>query len=169
MAQDTEDTPLVAQGFTLQRVDPKLAYPLMISQAITLIVLVACYATVRYVWPSLLPQPWSEIILSVLVVLTLIRLIWQRIAVRHIGYVRTDSELVIASGRMFQKVHIVPYGRIQYVDIDRGPLMRRWKLASLSLNTAALSSVAIAGIPDAECDELRADLMERCREQLSGV
>ena len=44
--------------------------------------------------------------------------------VRAIGYQLRDDDLLFRRGIMFQRFVAVPYGRMQLVDINRGPLAR---------------------------------------------
>lgn len=44
----------------------------------------------------------------------------------------TDTHVLIRDGWLAHKVHLVPRERIQNVNISRGPLERRWGLASLN-------------------------------------
>ena len=45
--------------------------------------------------------------------------------VRAIGYAERDDDLLIRKGVMFRSMVVVPYGRMQYVDVEAGPLDRK--------------------------------------------
>lgn len=81
--------------------------------------------------------------------------------VRAIGYRDGEEDLTVASGLMFRSVETIPYGRIQSVTIDEGPVARRYGLATLSISTAHDSSVTLPGLPREEAERLRALLAER--------
>lgn len=81
--------------------------------------------------------------------------------VRAMGYQVGEEDLTVASGLMFRSVETIPYGRIQSVTIDEGPVARRYGLATLSLSTAHDSSVTLPGLPRDEAERLRALLVER--------
>lgn len=82
--------------------------------------------------------------------------------VRAIGYLLRDDDLLFRRGIMFQRFVAVPYGRMQLVDISRGPIARAFGLAELKFVTAAASSgVLIPG--------LRLDEAERLRDHLVAV
>ncbi|MFN0124655.1 MAG: PH domain-containing protein [Blastocatellia bacterium] len=66
------------------------------------------------------------------------------------------------SGRMFRKITLLPLSRMQHVDIQRGPLERRYGLASLILHTAGThaASVTVPGLDAAYAEQLRNWLVE---------
>ena len=60
--------------------------------------------------------------------------------VRSIGYQLREDDLLFRRGIMFQRFVAVPYGRMQLVDINRGPLARAVGLAELKFVTAAAAT-----------------------------
>jgi membrane protein YdbS with pleckstrin-like domain len=90
--------------------------------------------------------------------------------VRSIGYRLRDDDLVVRRGIMFQRFAAVPYGRMQLVDINRGPLARALGLAELKLVTAAAASnITIPGLPMADAEELRDRLVELAESRRAGL
>lgn len=90
--------------------------------------------------------------------------------VRAIGYLDAEDEITIASGIMFRSVHTIPYGRVQSVKIDEGPVDRRYGLAKLTVSTAhGASSVVLPGLPKQEAERLRALLAERGIETMAAL
>ena len=72
---------------------------------------------------------------------------------RSIGYLLREDDLLFRRGIMFQRFVAVPYGRMQLVDITRGPLARSLGLADLKLVTAAAASgVTIPGLPEDDAE-----------------
>ena len=90
---------------------------------------------------------WTlPIVFGVIMVVTLV-LTPRR--VRSIGYPLRDDDLLFKRGIMWQRIVAVPYGRMQLVDINRGPIARAVGLSELKLVTAAASSgVVIPGLPE---------------------
>ena len=73
-------------------------------------------------------------------------------------------------GIMFQRFVAVPYGRMQLVDITRGPVSRALGLADLRFVTAAASTaVAIPGLPEADAEELRDQLVTLAESRRAGL
>ncbi|MFT4029938.1 MAG: PH domain-containing protein [Protaetiibacter sp.] len=90
--------------------------------------------------------------------------------VRSIGYLLRDDDLLFRRGIMFQRFVAVPFGRMQLVDITRGPLARALGLAELRLVTAAAASgVVIPGLALADAEELRDRLVALAETRRAGL
>lgn len=90
--------------------------------------------------------------------------------VRAIGYLLRDDDLLFRRGIMFQRFVSVPYGRMQLVDINRGPLIRAFGLAELKFVTAAASSgVTIPGLPFDTAEQLRDHLVAVAETRRAGL
>ncbi|GAA1453313.1 PH domain-containing protein [Nesterenkonia lacusekhoensis] len=89
---------------------------------------------------------------------------------RAIGYHEREDDLLVRRGILFQKLEAVPYGRLQYVDIQAGPLMRKFGLCTVQLKTAASATDAsIPGVPRQEGARLREELSARGQARLAGL
>ncbi|UVY83262.1 PH domain-containing protein [Brachybacterium sp. NBEC-018] len=90
--------------------------------------------------------------------------------VRAIGYLDGEQELVIARGIMFRTISTVPYGRVQSVTIDEGPIERRYGLATLKLTTGASGEApSLPGLPRDEAERLRGLLAERGVDRMAAL
>lgn len=71
----------------------------------------------------------------------------------------------LRKGRMWQSDIRVPVNRVQHLDLRRGPLERRYGLATLVIHTAGTrdSAVNVGGLADADAEALR-DLLARQAE-----
>ncbi len=77
-------------------------------------------------------------------------------SVRSWGYAERDADLLVRHGLLVRRLSVVPYARMQFVDVTAGPLQRLLGLATVSLHTAAAASDArIPGLPGAEAARLR--------------
>ena len=74
---------------------------------------------------------------------------------------RLDNALRIRRGRWWRSEAIVPRVRVQHLDLSRGPIERKFGLATLTIYTAGaqLSSVTLDGLADATAVELRDALL----------
>jgi membrane protein YdbS with pleckstrin-like domain len=63
--------------------------------------------------------------------------------VRSFGYLERSEDLLVRSGILFQRLVIVPYGRMQLVDVTAGPLDRALGITSVQLHTAAATTDAV--------------------------
>ena len=68
-----------------------------------------------------------------------------------------DTGLHLKRGRLWRKEVLVPRSRVQHLDIERGPIERRYGLATLIVHTAGTRQHALrlSGLPDAEAVGLR--------------
>lgn len=86
------------------------------------------------------------------------------------GYVETPDELVLTSGVLFRSLTVVPYGRLQYADVEAGPLQRALGIATVTVHTASPRTAAtLPGLPSDEAARLRDVLTARVRERGAGV
>mgnify|MGYP001943794274 CR=1 FL=1 len=90
--------------------------------------------------------------------------------VRAIGYAEQEEDLAIRKGVMFKSLTLVPYGRMQYVDVSAGPIARKMKIAQVQLHTASAGTDAsIPGLPQEEAARLRDQLSARGEAKLAGL
>jgi membrane protein YdbS with pleckstrin-like domain len=90
--------------------------------------------------------------------------------VSAISWVELEEEIVIRKGRLFRSLVSVPYGRLQYVDIQSGPLARAHGIASCEIHTASPESGgSIPGLPVDEAEALRTRLAARGEAQRAGL
>lgn len=76
--------------------------------------------------------------------------------VRSWGYAERDNDLLVRHGLLVRRLSIVPYARMQFVDVTAGPLERLFDLATVQLHTAAAATDArIPGLRPAEASRLR--------------
>lgn len=86
------------------------------------------------------------------------------------GYAERDEDLYIKHGALFRTLVVVPYGRMQYVDVQAGPLEQVFKIASVHFHTAAPgTSARIPGLPAAEAARLRDQLTALGESRASGL
>jgi membrane protein YdbS with pleckstrin-like domain len=90
--------------------------------------------------------------------------------VSAITWTELEEELVVRRGRLFRTLVSVPYGRLQYVDVQSGPLSRRLGMARVELHTASPESGGhIPGLPIEEAEALRTRLAARGEAQRAGL
>src|SRR4051794_36527624 len=86
------------------------------------------------------------------------------------GYAERDEDLFIRHGALFRTMVVVPYGRMQYVDVHAGPLEQAFKVASVHLHTASPgTSARIPGLPADEAARLRDRLTSLGEAQAAGL
>jgi membrane protein YdbS with pleckstrin-like domain len=161
-------------GIAWLRVSPKYVTVRLVEWALGNLIAVALFSLPLvftllgwWKWPPL----WLAVAAPALVlVLALWRLALIPRQVRAIGYAERDDDLLIRSGIFFQRTMVVPYGRMQYVDIGVGPVERSLGLCTLRLHTASAGTNAeIPGLPADEGARLREQLSARGAARLAGL
>jgi len=118
----------------------------------------------------LVDQPWALWVGSAILLITLIGLVVEPRRVRSIGYQLRADDLLFRSGILFQRFVAVPYGRMQLVDITRGPVERWLGLADLKFVTAAATTaVSIPGLRLTDAEALRDRLVELAESRRAGL
>jgi len=85
-------------------------------------------------------------------------------------YAERADDLLISRGVLWQEETVVPYGRMQLVEVTSGPVERYFGLAGLQLHTAAAATDArIPGLDPAEAERLRDRLTELGEARSAGL
>lgn len=89
---------------------------------------------------------------------------------RSWSYSERVDDLLVTRGVLVRKLTVVPYGRMQLVEVVSGPLERRFGIASVELHTASASSDArIPGLLPGEAARLRDRLTELGQARSAGL
>jgi membrane protein YdbS with pleckstrin-like domain len=78
------------------------------------------------------------------------------------AYRERDEDLIVSRGVLVRRISVVPYGRMQFVEITAGPVERVFRLATVQLHTAAAAS-------DARIPGLERDEAARLRDRLATL
>ncbi|GHE07081.1 PH domain-containing protein [Streptomyces alanosinicus] len=85
-------------------------------------------------------------------------------------YAERADDLLISRGVLWREETVVPYGRMQLVEVTSGPIERRFGLATVQLHTAAAATDAtIPGLDPAEAERLRDRLTELGQARSAGL
>ena len=113
---------------------------------------------------------WAYAVTAAVVVATLVVVAFVPRRVRAIGYQLRDDDLLVRKGILFLRFVAVPYGRMQLIDVNRGPVVRALGLSDLKFVTAAASSaVTIPGVPAGAAEELRDRLVDLAETRRAGL
>lgn len=102
----------------------------------------------------------------------LIALCWISIGrnLRSWGYAERADDLLVTHGALFKKLTVVPYGRMQLVDVEAGPIERSFGLVSVKLHTAAATTDAkVCGLTPDTASGLRDRLTQLGEAHASGL
>jgi membrane protein YdbS with pleckstrin-like domain len=85
-------------------------------------------------------------------------------------YQERHEDLIVARGVMVRRLSVVPYGRMQFVEVTAGPIERLFNLSTVKLHTAAAASDArIPGLEQSEATRLRDRLTELGESKAAGM
>ncbi len=148
-----------------RRVSSKLIAVELIGAAISIVGMVAA-AVALFLFGIGIPA----LILGVLAVSSLVTAAFIPRRVRAYGYALREDDMLFRRGLLFQRFVAVPYGRLQLVDINRGPLARAFGLSELKLVTAAATTaVTIPGLTEDDAVRLRDHLVDVAESRRVGL
>lgn len=86
------------------------------------------------------------------------------------GYAERADDLLVKRGVLFSRLSVVPYGRMQFIDVTASPFERLIGIATVRMHTAAAASDArIPGLESLEAARLRDRLAELGESQAAGI
>ncbi|GAA3529298.1 PH domain-containing protein [Aeromicrobium panaciterrae] len=153
-----------------KRVSPKLAT----ARRILITVPAAVIALVQLVVVLVLPKTgvwWiGAAVVAVALAVAVWGWLWAGRNQRSWGYAENADDLLVTSGVMFKRLVAIPYGRMQFVDVEAGPLARAYGIATVTLHTASPETAAdIPGLPADQATALRNRLTELGEAHGAGV
>ncbi len=117
------------------------------------------------VWEIIGLVPRGVVIVPVLLLLAwlVIRVPLRRYAAR--GYSMEADRLRVVRGLLWRKDTVVPFGRVQHIDVARGPLERYYGLATLVVHTAGThnASVSLPGLGADDALAMRETIRDKIR------
>jgi len=146
-------------------VSPKLTTARYLGRLPWILLPAIGFAVAAWLW-----TPWLWIGAGIFLALFLWQLWLIPAQVKLLGWQETEDELLITKGRLWHTFTVVPYGRIQFVDVTAGPIERSLGMKTLELHTASASSdSSVQGLPADTADALRDRLAVKARERMSGL
>lgn len=151
------------------RVSTKYAWADLAINLLLVLAVTAVFLVIYLTNTDELPIP-VMIVLPLLILALFVNAILAFRRVRAIGYILRADDLLFRRGIMFERVVAVPYGRLQLVDVTRGPLLRALGLATLKFVTAsAATGVQLPGLKFEDAEALRDRLVDLAEIRRSGL
>lgn len=155
-----------------QKLNPKIKNVWRINDAIWITLVFVCCVT-PFVIAAGLDAQWAVVVCLALVAAFVVLLVIFLVVLPPIRYARwryqlSDEYLDIAKGIIWRKRYIIPFIRVQNTDTRQGPILRAFKLASVTVSTAA-GSHEIPGLDAESAEALRdraAELARLAREDV---
>ncbi|MCA0910247.1 PH domain-containing protein [Qipengyuania gaetbuli] len=109
---------------------------------------------------------WTGIVWVPALLIILYLVVWlpmRRYAAR--GYSLAEERLRVVRGVLFRSDTVVPFGRVQHIDVDQGPLERAFHLATLTVHTAGShnASVSLPGLAHEDAVAMREEIRAAIR------
>lgn len=154
-------------GIDWQPMSPRLRTVWVLRSLINVLILAVVAAvplTIWLGWDGLLWALGGYIGLAGLRVITVAR------TVATWGYAEREQDLLVRHGLLTRRLSIVPYGRIQLIDLSAGPIERMFGLTTVQVRTAALGSTTeVPGLDPPVAAALRDRLAVRAAEVREGL
>ncbi|NVD45142.1 PH domain-containing protein [Qipengyuania atrilutea] len=104
-----------------------------------------------------------------LYLLVAIFILWRipRRRYRFKGFAMSGDRLRVVRGLWWHSDTVVPFGRVQHIDVDQGPVQRYYKLATLTLHTAGThnASVHLPGLLHEEALAMREEIRAHIKRE----
>ena len=151
---------------TWHRVSPRYIVVDVVGGLLFALIVVGAGAAVAY----FTGLAWLWIVVAAVALVFVVALALTPRRVRAIGYQLRDDDVLFRRGILYQRFVAVPYGRMQLVDINRGPLARALGLSELKFVTAAAATgVVIPGLAEADAENLRDRLVALAESRRAGL
>ncbi|MXO91299.1 PH domain-containing protein [Pontixanthobacter aquaemixtae] len=84
------------------------------------------------------------------------------------GYDMGDDRLRVVKGILFNSDTVVPFGRVQHIDVNQGPLQRAYGIATLTLHTAGShnASVHLPGLANEDALAMRETIRGHIKREM---
>jgi uncharacterized protein len=152
-----QQTPVFSLDGTSHTLDPRVRVVWAVGSAVVPLLLGVTGAVVGLVTGNALLAVVAAVAGAVLIAVAVVsaQLRWTRWS-----WSAWNDALELRHGVITKRASLVPYHRIQQIDVHRGPLERVLGIASLVLRTASATTDAeIPGIPAPQADALRHRLL----------
>ncbi len=148
-----------------QRVSPRYVWVDLVERCLGWLVCAIVFAAL-----AMGLSAWWWIGAGAALVILVLWAAWTPRRVRSIGYLLRADDFVYRRGIWWYREVAVPYGRMQLVDVTRGPMARMLGLAELKLVTAAASTaIELPGLPFVDAEALRDRLVALAESRRAGL
>jgi membrane protein YdbS with pleckstrin-like domain len=153
-----EDTPAARVEEALRRPDPRVVRVWRLTLLGEMVLLILATLVLERIVGRWIPAEPLTVAVAVLGVV--LSFLWPPASYDAWGYQVRARDLFVRRGVLWRTTSIIPHGRIQHVDMRRGPLERALGLASVVVYTAGIrgAELTIPGLPLEEAEAVRDQL-----------
>lgn len=150
----------------LTQLDPRYKTVMRIEGALTLLPFLVGALVLGLV--KAFPAPWTWLPMAIPAILALVLILLlplKRYAAR--GYDMAADRLRVVKGVLFHADTVVPFSRVQHLDVEQGPLERAFGIARLILHTAGThnSSVTLPGLAYEDAVAMREEIRAHVKRE----
>ncbi|MCT2557965.1 PH domain-containing protein [Tsuneonella sp. YG55] len=161
------------QGASIDEADEEQALTPLAPNHVKLLRAQAAIVTAPFVIGSLVLEAADLLPTGAFAVPVLVAAAWAILRVplrRHAarGYDLGADRLRVVRGLWFRSDTVVPFGRVQHIDVTQGPLERAWGLATLVVHTAGThnASVSLPGLAQGDAAAMRETIRTHIRREM---
>ena len=145
----------------LTPLDPRYKSMMRLVAAIFAVVLLIAATVAEIAIPGWTGVIWLPVVLVAAYIVLYLPM--RRYAAR--GYSLEEERLRVVRGLLFHSDTIVPFGRVQHIDVDQGPIERAYGLATLTVHTAGShnASVSLPGLAHDDALAMREEIRTAIR------
>lgn len=145
--------------------DPRMVWVWTVLASIPALLVLGAVSLLDFVVASEefdVPGPRGLLTLLTAAAAAFIGTAYPRAAYRHWRYILGDRELELWHGVFFRRHAVLPYYRVQHIDVTQGPIDRMMKLSRLVIHTASAGTdKEIPGVASDVADALRRTILSR--------
>lgn len=152
-----------ASAAELKPIEKDYLKVLYLSWSIFYTILVAAWLVLVLVLDALPKQIWVISGSAVLVIAILASYIVGTASFRRKAYAVREKDILYRTGWVVQRLHIVPFNRVQHCVVQSGPIERKFGLSSVSIFTAAsnMNDISIKGLKHEDAETLKAFILDQ--------
>jgi membrane protein YdbS with pleckstrin-like domain len=141
---------------------------LRVRAAIAALGLLLAVLVADFTWLREKPLPFGLVSGAAAILLLGWAILIPRRRYRSWGYFMTEDELHIQHGLWTRTRTMVPFGRVQHIDVAQGPIERAFGVGTLILHTAGTrsSAVDLPGLEFGEAGRMRDAIRSKIRQDL---
>lgn len=137
-----------------------------ISRLIFWMILVIAFSVSLFFWVEI--QPFWYYGFGILLVWALLSFAFVEKIFNTKSFALRHYDIIFKSGWIVLETTLIPFNRVQHVEIQEGLLMRIYDLATLKIFTAggAMSDLKISGLKKVEAEKIKAFITQKITEEL---
>jgi uncharacterized protein len=152
-----------ASDVELKPVEKDYLKVLYISWSIMYVLILAVAVGIILIIDEMDLSLWLPLTIGAIILLAAATFIIGTGSFRRKAYAVREKDILLRTGWIIQKLHIVPFNRIQHCVVQSGPLGRKYRLSSLSIHTAAsgVQDITIRGLRTEDAEALKSYILEQ--------